>query len=130
MPGIAHVVNNERLACYYAAVTCMDDEIGKVLKALDDAGQTADTIVMFLSDNGGSGNGGNAPLKGGKSTMWEGGLRVPFLIRWPGRVPSGQVTDEFLTTLEIMPTLLSATKALSARLREAGRFRHAAGAAR
>lgn len=105
------VVNNERLATYYAAVTCMDEEIGKLLQALDDTGQTKNTIVMFLSDNGGSGNGGNAPLKGSKGTMWEGGLRVPFLIRWPGRVPPGRVTDEFLTSLEIMPTLLSATGA-------------------
>ena len=105
------VVNNERLARYYAAVTCMDENIGKLLKALDDAGQTEDTIVMFLSDNGGSGNGGNAPLKGHKSTMWEGGLRVPFLMRWPGKLPAGHVTDEFLTSLEIMPTLLAAAGA-------------------
>jgi arylsulfatase A-like enzyme len=103
------VVKNEGLARYYAAVTCMDEVIGKVLKALDDAGQTENTIVMFLSDNGGSGNGGNAPLKGSKGTMREGGLRVPFLIRWPGKVPAGRVTHEFLTTLEIMPTLLAAT---------------------
>jgi arylsulfatase A-like enzyme len=64
-----------------------------------------------MSDNGGSGNGGNAPLRGSKSTMWEGGLRVPFIMRWPGKVPAGKVTDEFLTTLEIVPTLLAATGA-------------------
>ena len=105
------VVKDERLARYYAAVTCMDEVIGKVLKALDDAGQAGNTLVMFLSDNGGSGNGGNAPLKGSKGTMWEGGLRVPFLIRWPGKVPGGKVSDEFLTSLEIVPTVLAATGA-------------------
>ena len=105
------VVKEEKLARYYAAVTVMDRVIGEVLKAIDDAGQTDNTIVMFMSDNGGSGNGGNAPLKGSKSTMWEGGLRVPFIIRWPGKVPAGKVTDEFLTALEIVPTLLAATGA-------------------
>ncbi len=105
------VVKDERLARYYAAVTCMDEEIGKLLKVVDEAGQKENTIVLFLSDNGGSGNGGNAPLKGAKSSMWEGGLRVPFVMRWPGRVPAGKVTDEFLTSLEILPTLLAATGA-------------------
>jgi arylsulfatase A-like enzyme len=105
------VVKDEKLARYMAAVTCMDNAIGDVLKVVDDAGQTKNTIVMFLSDNGGSGNGGNAPLKGSKGTMWEGGLRVPFIIRWPDKVPPGKVTDEFLTALEIVPTLLAATGA-------------------
>ena len=105
------ILKDEKLARYYAAVTVMDRVIGDVLKAIDDAGQTDNTIVMFMSDNGGSGNGGNAPLKGSKSTMWEGGLRVPFIMRWPGKVPAGIVTDEFLTALEIVPTLLAATGA-------------------
>lgn len=103
------VVQDEKLARYYAAVTRMDKVIGEVLLALDKAGQTENTIVLFMSDNGGSGNGGNAPLRGAKSTMWEGGLRVPFIIRWPGKIPAGKVCAEFLTTLEIVPTLLSAT---------------------
>lgn len=104
-------VKDEKLARYYAAVTCMDEVIGDVLKTLDEAGQTGNTIVIFFSDNGGSGNGGNQPLKGGKGTMFEGGLRVPFLIRWPGKVPAGVVTDEMLTALEIVPTLLAAAGA-------------------
>lgn len=106
-----NVVKDERLARYYAAVTCMDDEIGKLLTVLDEAGQKENTIVLFLSDNGGAGSGGNGPLKGAKSSMWEGGLRVPFLMRWPGRVPAGKVTAEFLTSLEILPTLLAAAGA-------------------
>jgi len=105
------LVKEEKLARYFAAVTRMDSAIGKVLEALDRAGVADNTLVLFLSDNGGSGNGGNAPLKGSKSTMWEGGLRVPFLMRWPGKVPAGNVNGEFLTTLEIVPTLLAATGA-------------------
>lgn len=67
--------------------------------------------MIFLSDNGGSGNGGNAPLRGGKGTLWEGGLRVPFLARWPGHIPPGSVRDDFLTTLELFPTLAAAAQA-------------------
>lgn len=101
-------LKDEKLAGYYGAVACMDDAIGAVMDAVEKAGQASNTIYLFLSDNGGSGNGGNAPLRGAKSTMWEGGLRVPFLLAWPGRVPAGRVTDEFLTSLEILPTLLAA----------------------
>jgi arylsulfatase A-like enzyme len=100
-------VKDEKLARYCGAVTCMDEAIGAVMEAVEKAGQTDNTIFLFLSDNGGSGNGGNEPLKGHKSTMWEGGLRVPFIARWPGKLPAGKVTDEFLTALELVPTLLT-----------------------
>jgi len=100
-----------RLTSYYAAVTCMDAAIGEMMQALKDAGLEQDTLVMFMSDNGGSGNGGNAPLRGQKSTMWEGGLRVPFIASWPGRLPAGVVTDEFLTALELFPTMIAAARA-------------------
>ena len=98
-------VKGEALARYYGAVTCMDEAIGEILALLRPRGAAANTLVLFLSDNGGSGNGGNAPLRGAKGTMFEGGLRVPFLAWWPGRLPAGRVTDEFLTSLEILPTL-------------------------
>jgi len=106
---IAHFrtkVSDERLAKYCAALKSMDDAIGAVLDHIHESGQQDNTLVLFLSDNGGSGNGGNAPLKGSKSTMWEGGLRVPFLARWPGRIPAGRVTGEFLTALELFPMLV------------------------
>lgn len=109
--GYRDKVKDEKLARYYGAVTCMDEALGRVLALLDETGATENTLVLFLSDNGGSGNGGNAPLRGGKSTMFEGGLRVPFLACWPGRLPAGRVTDEFLTSLEIFPTLAAATGA-------------------
>ncbi|MCI0360811.1 MAG: sulfatase-like hydrolase/transferase [Planctomycetaceae bacterium] len=101
----------EKLRPYYAAVTCMDEAIGRVLKTIRDLGQESSTLVIFHTDNGGSGNGGNAPLAGGKSTLWEGGLRVPCLARWPGQIPAGRVSDEFLTTLELFPTLAAAAGA-------------------
>ncbi len=104
-------VEDEKLARYCGALTCMDEAVGAVMEAVDKAGLKEETIFLFLSDNGGSGNGGNAPLKGSKSTMWEGGLRVPFIVRWPGQLPAGRVTDEFLTSLELVPTLLVAAGA-------------------
>jgi arylsulfatase A-like enzyme len=99
------------LARYYGAITCMDEAIGEILAVLRESNVEKDTLVLFMSDNGGSGNGGNAPLKGAKSTMWEGGLRVPFIAHWPGKLPAGKVTDAFLTSLELLPTLLAATGA-------------------
>ncbi len=104
-------VADEKLARYCGAVTCMDEAIGALMDALEKAGQKDNTLVIFISDNGGSGNGGNAPLKGSKSTMWEGGLRVPFIACWPGKLPAGKVINEFLTSLEFAPTLLAATGA-------------------
>lgn len=101
----------DNLKRYYAAVTCMDDAIGSILKLLDQTKQTENTLIIFQSDNGGSGNGGNAPLRGAKGTLWEGGLRVPLVARWPGRIPAGRVSDECLTTLELLPTLVAAAGA-------------------
>jgi arylsulfatase A-like enzyme len=98
-------VANEKLAKYYGAVTCMDDAIGEVMAHLRQSGQGDNTLVLFFSDNGGALNGGNASLKGQKATMWEGGLRVPFIAWWPARLPAGKINDEFLTSLEVLPTL-------------------------
>src|SRR5205814_5393784 len=88
--------------------TCMDDAIGEVLALIRQRGEEQNTLVMFQSDNGGSGNGGNAPLHGNKGTLWEGGLRVPFIARWHAKIPAGRVSEELLTTLELLPTLASA----------------------
>ncbi len=93
---------------YLAAVSCMDAAIGELLDLLRELGLEQRTLVMFLSDNGGSGNGGNAPLRAGKGTLFEGGLRVPFIARWPGHIPANTESAELLTTLEVFPTLLAA----------------------
>lgn len=96
---------------YLAATTCMDAAVGEVLKLLDEYKLTDNTIVIFHSDNGGGGGGQNQPLRGGKSQMFEGGLRVPCIVRWPRQLPAGKTTGEFLTTLEVFPTLLAAVGA-------------------
>jgi len=101
----------DNLKRYYAAVTCMDDAIGEVLALIKKSGQRDNTLVIFQSDNGGSGNGGNAPLRGNKSTLWEGGLRVPFIACWPEKIPAAKISDEFLSTLELLPTLAAAAGA-------------------
>lgn len=108
--GTATVVTSAaRQRDYRAAVTCMDAAIGKLLDLLRKRGVLDNTIVIFFSDNGGSGGADNAPLRGRKGQMWEGGIRVPCLVRWPaGGVPAGAVSDAFLTSLEILPSLLAA----------------------
>ncbi len=95
---------------YQAAVTCMDASVGRILSLLDAKGIADDTIVIFFSDNGGSGGADNAPLRGRKSHTWEGGIRVPCIVRWKnGQIPSGAVNDAFLTSMELVPSLLAAT---------------------
>ncbi len=89
---------------YLGAVTCMDDAIGEVLDLLDELKLAENTLVIFFSDNGGGGGADNKPLRGWKAQMFEGGLRVPFIARFPGRIPAGSVSDEFLTALELFPT--------------------------
>jgi arylsulfatase A-like enzyme len=101
----AKTLNREaRRLEYLGAVTCMDDAIGEVLDLLDELKLADNTLVIFFSDNGGGGGADNTPLRGGKSRMFEGGLRVPFVARFPGRIPAGSVSDEFLTALELFPT--------------------------
>ena len=101
----------EHRRSYMAAVTCMDDAIGELLDLLDEYKIADNTLVIFLSDNGGSGIADNTTLRGKKSTMWAGDLRVPCLVRWPNRLPAGKTSDQFLTSLEIFPTILAATGA-------------------
>jgi arylsulfatase A-like enzyme len=92
-----------------AAITEMDNAIGNILQVIKDAGKEENTLVIFLSDNGGGGGSTNFPLRGGKSNFFEGGIRVPCIINWPARIPGNQVIDNFLSSLEIFPTILSAT---------------------
>ncbi len=100
-----------RIRDYRAAVTCMDDSIGKLLAELDRQGRREDTIVVFFSDNGGSGGALNTPLHGRKGQTWEGGVRVPCIVSWPAQLPQGEVSDEFLTSLELLPTFAKAAGA-------------------
>jgi len=106
-PAQRHTKASARLE-YLAAVTAMDDSIGKVLDWIEEHKQTGRTIVIFFSDNGGGGSADNAPLRGKKGDMYEGGIRVPALVRWPGRIAPKTVNNEFLTSMEILPLLVKA----------------------
>lgn len=94
-----------RRTMYMACVTYMDECIGQILDTLDRHHLSENTLVIFLSDNGGAGGADNQPLRGGKTQMFEGGLRVPFVARLPGVIPPNTTSHEFLTTLELFPTL-------------------------
>jgi arylsulfatase A-like enzyme len=101
-------------AGYAALVERMDAGIGRVLRRLDESGLTDRTIVIFTSDNGGFLGGAaqritsNVPLRSGKGSAYEGGVRVPLLIRWPGVVRPGSTCDVPVITVDILPTLLAA----------------------
>ena len=93
---------------YGGAVECIDWVAGVIFDELRRQGLDENTMVIFTSDNGSraSGEGGsNAPLRGTKGTTWEGGQRVPCLVRWPGRVPAGCVCHEAITAMDFLPTL-------------------------
>jgi len=109
--GKTHTVPNRaaRRLEFVGSVTAMDAAIGRLLDLLDKFGIADNTIVIFFSDNGGGSSADNAPLRGRKGQMFEGGVRVPCIVRWPGKVPAGGASDAFLTSLEIVPTLCAAT---------------------
>lgn len=92
---------------YGAAVESIDWATQVLLHELRSLGLERDTIVIFTSDNGSRGvdGGSNAPLRGAKTTTWEGGMRVPCVVRWPGRVAAGRATDEVATAMDLYPTL-------------------------
>ncbi|MEL6556698.1 MAG: arylsulfatase [Bacteroidota bacterium] len=99
---------NSKRQTYSAMVTHMDDEIGKMLNLMDSLGITENTIVLFMSDNGAelSKGGSNGNLRGAKLTEWEGGVRVPALIKWPGKINEGSTTEQVIGYVDIVPTLL------------------------
>jgi len=88
----------------------MDDNIGYVLKKLEDMGELDNTIVVFTTDNGAETitfpDGGTTPFKGGKLSTWEGGMRAPAVVRWPGHIKPGTVLNDIFASLDWMPTLV------------------------
>jgi len=95
---------------YMACVTAMDAAIGRVLDELEKQNLAGNTLVIFFSDNGGLNRSGgrNDPLRGEKSQAWEGGVRVPAIVRWPGNLSAGKTCDEMLTVMDIFPLCLNA----------------------
>lgn len=94
-------------AAYVAMLEDIDAEVGRLLDAIDAAGIADDTLVVFASDNGGVGGAAYmSPLRGHKSTTLEGGIRVPMIIRWPGRITPGQVCDQPCLTFDLTRSFL------------------------
>ncbi|HEX6063741.1 MAG TPA: sulfatase-like hydrolase/transferase, partial [Longimicrobiales bacterium] len=111
---LAHIPPGPRRT-YAAMIAAMDDGIGRTLDALREQGLDERTIVFFFSDNGGPTMQGtsvnassNAPLRGSKRQTWEGGIRVPFAIRWTGKLPADQVAAYPIIQLDVLPTALAA----------------------
>jgi arylsulfatase A-like enzyme len=97
-----------------AMLSALDDAVGEVLGAVEKNGQTNNTLVIFHSDNGGptKGNGSiNTPLRGFKGDTWEGGIRIPFGMKWPGHLPAGKVYDNPVISLDVFPTACAAAGA-------------------
>ena len=99
---------------YLSLLLGLDDAIGRVTEHLSKTGRDKDTLVFFFSDNGGSGRkpflayntGANTPLRGDKGQTLEGGIRVPFFVSWPGKLPAGQVYEHPVIALDVLPTAL------------------------
>lgn len=104
-------VENTKRRTYCAMQSEMDTQIGRVLAKLRELKLEENTLVFFISDNGGPESknfSDNGPLRGQKNLTWEGGIRVPFLVQWKARIPPGQVLDEPAIQLDFLPTALAA----------------------
>jgi uncharacterized sulfatase len=99
--------NRERRVKYGAFVETLDHHVGRLLRAIDDAGQRENTLVLFTSDNGGHPQyASNAPLRGSKWNLYEGGIRVPMIARWPGRITAGSVSKTPVVGYDLLPTFV------------------------
>ncbi len=103
---------SEERAAYAAMVETLDHLVGRVLSELETQGLAKNTLVIFTSDNGGHPEyASNAPLRGSKWNLYEGGVRVPFIARWPGRVAAGAVNGETVMTSDVFATFAAAAGA-------------------
>ncbi|WP_282179442.1 sulfatase [Maribacter stanieri] len=108
--------NNQKDPTYAAMIKSMDNSVGQILKKLEETGLDRNTLIIFMSDNGGidskitpNGDGtDNSPFLGGKACLTEGGIRVPLIFRWPGKIKEGQWVDVPVDCTDIYPTILEA----------------------
>jgi arylsulfatase B len=106
----AHIEDIHR-RLFAAMLAHLDESVGRILEKLRTLNLEENTLVVFLSDNGGPTReltSSNQPLRGGKGQLYEGGIRVPFLMRWPGRIPAGRVEDRPVISLDLFATTLAA----------------------
>ena len=107
-------IADPRRRAYAAMLSAMDDGIGKTLEALRTEHLEENTLIFFFSDNGGPtivggvNGSSNAPLRGSKRQTWEGGIRVPFIIRWKGHLSEGRIDSRPIIQLDVLPTVLAA----------------------
>lgn len=110
MKKLDHIPDLQR-RIFGAMLAQLDDSVGRILARLQTEGLAENTLVVFISDNGGptlETSSNNAPLRGVKGRLLEGGIRVPFILSWPGRLPAGQVEPRMVSSLDILPTALAA----------------------
>jgi arylsulfatase A-like enzyme len=104
-------IGNSKRRTFAAMLSAMDDAVGAVLAKLGERHLEENTLIFFFSDNGGptaSTTSGNGPLRGFKAQTWEGGIRVPWIVRWKGHITGGKVDDRPVIQLDILPTALAA----------------------
>jgi arylsulfatase A-like enzyme len=104
-------IEDEKRRTFAAMLSAMDDAVGQVLETIRKNGQEENTLIFYLADNGGptqSTTSQNGPLRGFKSTTWEGGVRVPFMVQWKGKIPAGKVYENPVIQLDILPTAVTA----------------------
>lgn len=106
-----HDATTSTRADYVAMVERMDQGVGQILATLEKLDLDENTIVIFTNDNGGEWLANSAPLFHRKTTVWEGGIRVPTLIRWPGHIPAGKVSDQVGITMDLTASMLAAAGA-------------------
>jgi arylsulfatase A-like enzyme len=107
-PWAAKKLNEDQIARAYGMIENIDANFARMLKTIDDAKATENTIVIFMTDNGPGGVRWNAGLRARKGTPYEGGIRVPFYVRWPAKTDAGNVIDTPLAHIDVAPTLLEA----------------------
>jgi arylsulfatase A-like enzyme len=108
-------IKNEKRKTYAAMVSAVDDGVGLLLNKLKELNIEKNTIIFFLSDNGGNENKGayNGLLKKGKGSLYEGGIRVPFAVQWPGKIPAGKKYENPIISLDIFATVISQARVSS-----------------
>ncbi|MCM2372684.1 sulfatase [Aporhodopirellula aestuarii] len=106
-------ISDSKRRTYAAMMKALDEGIGRVRQSLVDRELDQDTLIVFANDNGGATSNGsdNGPYRGMKGSKWEGGIRIPFCMTWPGHLPGGFSFDAPVSTLDILPTTLAAAEA-------------------